>query len=39
MGMSDAAEPFVPLIGAIRPQVLMSRAFRDRAFARQVKRA
>ena len=39
MGMSDAAEPFVPLIGAIRPQVLMSRAFRDRALARQVKRA
>lgn len=38
-GMSDAAEPFVPRFGAIRPQVLMSRALRDRAFARQVKRA
>jgi len=32
-------EPFAPLYEAVRPQILTSRAFRDRAFARQVKRA
>ena len=30
---------FLPLADAIRPLILSSRAFRDRAFARQVKRA
>lgn len=30
---------FVPMDGGVRPVVLSSRAFRDRAFSRQVKRA
>jgi len=34
-----AQTPFVPLADGLRPQILSSRAFRDRAFARQVKRA
>ena len=32
-------EEFVPLADGVRAQVLSSRAFRDRAFSRQVKRA
>ena len=39
-GFADGRpEPFVPLRDEVRPEVLTSRAFRDRAFARQVKRA
>lgn len=39
LGMAEAAQPFVGLHETIRPQVLGNRAFRDRAFARLVKRA
>ncbi len=39
-GMAEAPEPFaMPQPDDIRPMVLSSRAFRDRSFARQVKRA
>jgi len=40
LGMFDAQEPLVlPNQGDVRAMVLSSRAFRDRTFARQVKRA
>ena len=38
-GFAETAAGFVPLGGSDRLQVLGSRAFRDRAFARQVKAA
>ena len=38
-GFAETQAGFVPLAGIAREQVLGSRAFRDRAFARQVKAA
>lgn len=38
-GVFDPGAPYDPGLSILRPQVLSSRAFRDRAFARQVRRA
>jgi putative restriction endonuclease len=39
MGFSEIATAFIPIGQQMRPNVLSQRAFRDHAFARQVKRA
>jgi putative restriction endonuclease len=38
-GFAEAATAFIPIGQHIRPNILSQRAFRDHAFARQVKRA